>query len=251
MAKTPLHLSPRSVARSTLMALSLCGLMAFAPPEFRVESNVVAATAPAIVKSEFIYEVSPYPQSHASTLAETKAGTLTAAWFGGTHERNPDVGIWFARNIGGKWQDAKELANGVQPDDKPRLPTWNPVLFQQPGGDLFLFYKVGPSPQAWWGMVITSSDDGETWSKPQRLPDGILGPIKNRTVALADGTWLSPTSSELSEGVNEAGGGGWSLYFERSEDGGRTWTKTAPVASPLKIDAIQPSILFQIGRAHV
>jgi hypothetical protein len=63
-------------------------------------------------------------------------------------------------------------------------------------------------------------------------------------VVLADGTWLSPSSVEKAEGVTQADGGGWALYFERSSDGGRTWTATPPVASPLKIDAIQPSILF-------
>ena len=206
-----------------------------------------ALAAPrAILKVEPVYVNAPYPQSHASTVVETTAGTLAAAWFGGTHERNPDVGIWFARHIDGQWQEAREVANGVQAQG-PRQPTWNPVLFQAPKGDLFLFYKVGPSPQAWWGMVITSSDDGRTWSQPRRLPDGILGPIKNKPVVLPDGAWLSPVSSELSEGVTQADGGGWSLYFERSEDGGRTWTKTAPVASPLKVDAIQPSILFHPG----
>jgi len=204
----------------------------------------LAAGPSAILTVEPVYTNAPYPQSHASTIVETTAGTIAAAWFGGTHERNPDVGIWFARRIDGKWQPARELANGVQHDGKPRLPTWNPVLFQAPKGDLFLFYKVGPSPQDWWGMVMTSADDGKTWSQPTRLADGILGPIKNKPVVLADGTWLSPTSTEKSEGVTQADGGGWSLYFERSEDGGRTWTRTAPVASPLKIDAIQPSILF-------
>lgn len=220
--------------RSFLTGLALAGLLA---------APALAAPNPVLVK-EFVYDKAPYPQAHASTIVETKAGTLAAAWFGGTHERHPDVGIWFARHEGGRWQDAREVADGVQPDGKPRLPTWNPVLFQAPAGDLFLFYKIGPSPQDWWGMVITSGDDGRTWSAPRRLPDGVLGPIKNKPVVLPDGAWLSPTSTEKSEGVTQADGGGWSLYFERSEDGGKTWTKTAPVASPLKIDAIQPSILF-------
>lgn len=220
------------------LGVALIGACLLAPP--------VLAAPKAILKVEPVYVNAPYPQSHASTVVETTAGTLAAAWFGGTHERNPDVGIWFARHVDGKWQDAREVANGVQAQG-PRLPTWNPVLFQAPKGDLFLFYKVGPSPQAWWGMVITSSDDGRTWSQPRRLPDGILGPIKNKPVVLTDGAWLSPVSLEQSEGVTQADGGGWSLYFERSEDGGRTWTKIAPVASPLKIDAIQPSILFHPG----
>jgi predicted neuraminidase len=85
--------------------------------------------------------------------------------------------------------------------------------------------------------VMTSTDDGRSWSKPRRLPDGILGPIKNKPVELPDGSWLSPSSTEQA-------GDRWALHFERSSDQGRSWQATAPVASPEGIDAIQPSILF-------
>ncbi len=54
--------------------------------------SVGAAEQPGLVKSEFIYETAPFPSCHASTIAETPSG-LVAAWFGGTHERNPDVCI--------------------------------------------------------------------------------------------------------------------------------------------------------------
>ncbi len=202
-------------------------------------------TAPAhakgpILTSEFIDDHPPYPQSHASTIVETSAHTLVAAWFGGTHERAPDVTIWVARQQDGQWQKPVSVADGVQADGT-RQPTWNPVLFQAPGGDLFLFYKVGPSPQSWWGMVETSSDDGRTWSAPRRLPDGILGPIKDKPVVLADGAWLSGSSVE-----DPVGGPGlaWHLHFEISHDQGRSWTRTADVASPVGLAAIQPSILF-------
>ncbi|MHC4048273.1 exo-alpha-sialidase, partial [Bradyrhizobium sp. 23AC] len=77
-----------------------------------------------------------------------------------------------------------------QSADGTRYPTWNPVLFQPPGGPLTLFYKVGPNPRGWWGMVKTSSDGGRSWSAAQRLPEGALGPIKNKPVVLADGSWL-------------------------------------------------------------
>ncbi len=193
-----------------------------------------------ILKSEFIDDHPPYPQSHASTIAETPAHTLVAAWFGGTQERAPDVTIWVARQQEGQWQKPVCVADGVQPDGT-RYPTWNPVLFQAPGGDLFLFYKVGPSPQSWWGMVVTSTDDGRTWSAPRRLPEGILGPIKDKPVVLADGSWLSGSSVE-----DPVGGQGlaWHLHFELSPDRGISWTRTADVASPVGLAAIQPTILF-------
>lgn len=198
---------------------------------------LAAATSPAVVSAEIINPAAPYKECHASTIVETTDGTLVAAWFGGTKERNPDVGIWVARREGGKWLPAVEVATGLQPDGSPRQPTWNPVLFQAPKGPLVLFYKVGPSPSKWWGMVMESTDGGKTWGAPRRLPDGILGPIKNKPVVLADGSWLSPSSTE---GNKE----GWLTHFERSSDQGRTWTRTAAVPQGPKIDSIQGSILL-------
>jgi predicted neuraminidase len=199
--------------------------------------------SPAIVTSEFIYERAPYPSCHASTIVETDKQELVAAWFGGTREKHPDVGIWVSRQENGRWTPSVEVANGVQADGT-RHPTWNPVLFQPRGGaPLMLFYKVGPSPQTWWGEVKTSRDGGRTWSSARRLPPGILGPIKNKPEQLADGTILSPTSDETDEKPSK-----WRVYFERSTDGGQTWTKTGFLNEGLTIGAIQPSILFHDRR---
>jgi predicted neuraminidase len=122
----------------------------------------------AIVVTEFIYETAPFPSCHASTIAETKDGVI-AAWFGGKHENSPDVGIWVSRRNERGWSPVVEVANGIQ-DNGTRFPCWNPVLFQPTGGPLLLFFKVGPSPSEWWGMLMTSTDSGRTWSTPQRLP---------------------------------------------------------------------------------
>ena len=199
----------------------------------------------AIVKSEFIFETAPFPSCHASTIAETKSG-LVAAWFGGTAERNPDVCIYVSRYEDGKWTLPAKVADGILKDHTSisvigsevatnRLPTWNPVLFQPKNGPLLLFYKVGPRPAEWWGMMMTSTDDGKTWSKPQRLPEGILGPVKNKPVQLANGDILCGSSTE---------GEGWKVHFERTSDFGKTWTSTPPVNDGKEIGAIQPSIIF-------
>ena len=191
------------------------------------------AADPAIVISEFIFETAPFPSCHASTIVEAKDG-FVAAWFGGTAEKKSDVGIWSARLVDGKWTAPVEVANGVQANGT-RHPCWNPVLFQPKEGPLLLFYKVGPNPDRWWGMLRTSTDDGRTWSDARRLPDGILGPIKNKPVQLANGDILSPSSTE---------DGGWRVHFERSSDGGKTWSATTAVNDGREIGAIQPSILF-------
>ena len=204
-------------------------------------TGVLAAASPAVLSAGFIYEKAPYPSCHASTIVETAKGELVAAWFGGTREKHPDVGIWVSRFDRGSWTTSVEVANGVQADGT-RHPTWNPVLFEPRGGPLMLFYKVGPTPETWWGMVRTSTDGGRTWSDARRLPDGIYGPIKNKPEQLADGTILSPTSDETPEKPSK-----WRVYFERSTDGGKTWAKTPFLNDGLSVAAIQPSILFHNG----
>ncbi len=214
----------RILIPATLLAVSLTG------------SCQTTSGACAIVKSQFIYETAPYPSCHASTIVEISPGVLGAAWFGGTHERHPDVCIWFSRNVDGEWMEPSNLADGLQ-EAGERFPTWNPVLFQPPGSELHLFYKVGPNPREWWGMVMTSPDGGLTWSEPERLPEGILGPIKNKPVILDDGTWFSPSSTETP-------GVGWRVHFEASRDGGKSWELIGPVDPGVGFDAIQPSVLF-------
>ena len=224
---------------STLVRAALCGVLLIASvaggPAVADSGASPLTDQPGFVLEEFIFETAPFPSCHASTIAETPDG-LIAAWFGGTHERHPDVGIWVAHHRDDHWTKPVEVANGEVAEGE-RYPTWNPVLFQPRGGPLMLFYKVGPTPRDWWGMVKTSEDGGNTWSEPRRLPDGILGPVKNKPVQLDSGLIVSPSSTEHD---------GWRVHFELSDDGGKSWTSTGPVNNGKQIRAIQPSI-FNFG----
>jgi predicted neuraminidase len=211
-----------------------------------------AVTQPSlhVVLREFVYEQAPFPSAHASTIVSV--GTdLVAAWFGGTAERNPDVGIWVSRRDADGWSPPAEVATGLQPDGS-RFPTWNPVLVQAPDGPLLLFYKVGPSPSRWWAMVLVSPDGGRRWQGPQRLPDGILGPIRAKPVLLDSRTLLAGSSTEDH---------GWVVHMERLSmppagtpadaperwldwiGSAGAWTKTGPLNDPHVFSAIQPTIL--------
>ncbi|HEX9001986.1 MAG TPA: sialidase family protein [Blastocatellia bacterium] len=201
-----------------------------------VTTTLAQNPAPGVLKSEYIYETAPFPECHASTIAESK-GTLVTSWFGGTKEKHPDVGIWVSRWESGKWTPPVEVANGVESSEK-RHPTWNPVLHQPSKGPLLLFYKVGPSPSTWWGMLTTSADGGKTWSKPVRLPDGIAGPIKNKPVELSNGELLCPSSTEDK---------GWRVHFERTSDQGKTWNRTEPINDGKEFGVIQPTVFFHKG----
>jgi predicted neuraminidase len=187
---------------------------------------------PGLLKREFIYQKASFPSCHASTI-EVVGNSLIAAWFGGSDEGEPDVGIWTARNDGKGWSAPVEVANGVL-SPTTRYPCWNPVLQMMGNGLLVLFYKVGPKPETWWGMNIKSTDGGKTWSRPERLSKGVLGPIKNKGVLLKDGSYIAGSSTEHD---------GWKVHMERWGSKDQKWTKSDSLNDGRKLGAIQPAML--------
>ena len=207
-----------------------------------------------MVEQSFLYEQAPFPQCHASTVAQTPEGDLVAAYFGGTREKDPDVCIWVSRKPAGSrvWSEPVLVEDGVQPDGTP-VACWNPVLFQIPdrvgddkkssfagltgesSGELLLFYKVAPTIQEWVGYIRRSRDGGRTWSEAELLPDGLLGAIKDKPVQLPDGRIIAPSSTE---------DGTWRIHFEISDDGGHSWRKVGPVPQPEGFQCIQPTLLI-------
>jgi len=189
---------------------------------------------PQVVADEFLYRQAPFPECHSASIVETRKGDLVATYFGGTKERNPDVCIWVSRKPKGQqqWTAPMMVADGVFAPDH-REACWNPVLFETPGGELQLYFKIGPNVAGWKGWRVTSKDGGKTWSRREQLPDTIYGPIKNKPI-LHQGRLIAPTSDERN---------GWKVYFELSDDMGKTWRRTAFVEADEGVKAIQPSII--------
>ncbi|WP_225321446.1 family 78 glycoside hydrolase catalytic domain [Rhizosphaericola mali] len=193
-----------------------------------------------IKKSEFIFTQVKFPESHSSTIAETPKG-LIASWFGGTKEGNKDVCIYTSKLEDGKWTSPDSVADGVK-NDSLRYACYNPVLYQIPGKELLLFYKIGANVGSWKGWMKRSFDNGITWSVPDSLPFGYLGPIKNKPV-LVNNALICPSSTENN---------GWKVHFEYTKDWGKTWTKSENINDGKTISAIQPSILtYSDGRLQV
>ena len=161
------------------------------------------------------------PDNHASTLVELKGGDVLVAWFAGTKEGAPDVAIYGSRLHAGAWSAPQELARA------DKVACWNPVLFHTKDGRLWLYYKYGTKPSTWMGAKKWSADEGKTWSAEERLPPGILGPIKDKPLVLADGTIVSGSSVESNT---------WASWVERSTDNGKTWTKFGPITLPESAD---------------
>lgn len=215
---------------------------------------------PAIEKDQFLYEHTTFPSCHASTIVENKKGDLVAAYFGGTYEGHPDVCIWVSIKKKGKdtWSDPILAADGVfelggaynkvgglsgitaettdalvGPIKNPkqysktatlkRKACYNPVLFEMPNGELWLFFKIGSRVADWTGWLCKSKDGGRTWSNKEPLPENYLGPIKNKP-ELINGRLLCPSSTENN---------GWRFHMEILDLKTNTWKYVGPVDAEL------------------
>ncbi|UKM64505.1 exo-alpha-sialidase [Flavobacteriaceae bacterium GSB9] len=187
------------------------------------------------VTESFVFNKKVTNNCHAATVVETKPNNLLAAWFGGTHEGANDVGIYVASYNGKQWSDPACLIKPVI-KEKDTLPCWNPVLFKSQRNILYLFYKVGKNPREWFGAMLTSKDDGGTWSPPQYLPKGMLGPIKNKPVETTPGVLLCGSSTE-SDKNNE-----WRVHVEKYIENTSQWHKI-PIENKKSFDIIQPTFL--------
>lgn len=126
--------------------------------------------------------------------------------------------------------------------DRVRKPCYNPVLYQLPGGDLVLDYKIGKWVQDWTGWEIRSRNGGRTWTHPEPLQTDTvfhqlqLGPVKNKPV-ISNGRLIAGSSTET--------GGRWRFHFEtkeRATAGTEAWRMIGVDCDT--IECIQPSIIF-------
>jgi alpha-L-fucosidase len=219
----------KQVMHRTALAAVIC-LAAGLP----VQAQQMITAQPELISQELVMRRPPFKASHASTLTELADGSVAVAWFGGPVESDPQVCIWFSKHDNNGWTEPVQVADGIQNADT-RYACWNPVLFTSRDHTVYLFYKVGPSPRDWWGMMKYSKDNGRSWSAAQRLPGGMLGPIKNKPVQLDNGDILYPSSTESRDEKD------WHIHIEKTDSQVQHWEKY-----PIQCDSfgvIQPSLL--------
>lgn len=208
-----------------------------------ISAAMLLATHPLVaqwrkVTEQLVVTNPDFDACHASTMALLPNGEVGLAFFAGRYEGHKQVNIrWAVKHADNTWTHPLEIANGMQTDSS-QYPCWNPVLFSARDGRLHLYYKVGPNPRQWWGMVQYSANNGLSWSQPKKLPAGILGPIKNKPVQLNDGSILSPSSEETDST--------WRVHVEKWDGGNQRWRKI-PVNYASHYKVIQPSLLHHGG----
>src|SRR3989337_648343 len=67
------------------------------------QKDISKATVTMLAKDFIFGDDRPFAQCHASTVLRTDDGKFLVAWFGGTHEKHDDVGIWLSKGEPGNW----------------------------------------------------------------------------------------------------------------------------------------------------
>ena len=151
-------------------------------------------------------------------IARTETGQLWACWYGGGVTEDNQNHLLLARSSGAgdSWSPVCMV---VDPDGEGPTRAFDPCLWTDPTGRLWLFWAQGYERQAdgrsgVWTMSTPDPDRAHpVWSQPQRLSDGIM---MNKPIVLRTGEWLLPVASWFTEGsagvvFSQNQGGSWEL----------------------------------------
>lgn len=187
---------------------------------------------------EYIFGLDRVTKScHASTVLPLDDGSVIAAWFGGTAEKDNDVEIFVAvRSADGKWSEPAAVT------EKDDIAHWNPVLYERADGRIILYYKYGREIPDWITKYIELDRSGRPLTAPAVLVPGDTsggrGPVKNKCLKLKNGTLLAPASTEQKHR--------WIPFIDRSFDDGITWERCENMERPKYkgrfVGLIQPTL---------
>lgn len=185
-----------------------------------------------------------YGFNHAASVAQMPNGDLLAAWFSGPFEGSVHQVVYGARSTDG----GKTWGQGSVLQDDPHKSDFDPAFIVH-GERVWMFYATGrwnrypfanqrPGEEAHIGaesfkiFARTSGDSGLTWSEEARVFDSVGWGCRSNGIVLSTGELILPTHEFLT----------WTAAALRSEDGGKTWTRSTEVALPKSIGAAEPTI---------
>ena len=124
-------------------------------------------------------------------------GRLWATWYGGgiTEDHCNYVLLVTSGDDGLTWSPPQLI---VDPDGEGPVRAFDPCLWHDPTGRLWLFWAQGyerhtDEHSGVWAIVTDNAGrEDPPWSKPHRLCDGIM---MNKPLALSSGAWLLPAAS--------------------------------------------------------
>ncbi|QXW43503.1 sialidase family protein [Pseudomonas amygdali] len=132
----------------------------------------------------------PYAQNHAANLHELADGTLLCTWFAGTQEGMADIFVLLSRRdpATGVWSEPQKMSEDASRSEQ------NPILFQAPGGPLWLIWTAQISGNQETAIIRRrlSLDNGQTWGPIDTLFDEPGTFVRQPPVVLDNGDWLLP-----------------------------------------------------------
>lgn len=151
------------------------------------------------------------------SIARTPGGRLWATWYGGPGggEDQTNYVILVTSGDDGKTWSKERLI--VDPDEGGPVRAFDPELWVDPDGRLWLFWAQAVGHKAsmggvWALMAENGDQEHPDWTKPRRLTDGVM---MCKPVVLSNGTWVLPAST-WRETDNSA-------KMIVSQDHGQTW----------------------------
>jgi predicted neuraminidase len=217
--------------RLAVTALAVCCLLA---GDLRIERVFGPETATGRYK-------------HPAAIAALANGDLYLVYYGGAGEYAVNTGVFGARLAKGsaRWTAPKLIASD------PFRSVGNGVIWQAPGGVVWLFYVVRYGA-TWSTSRIQgkiSRDNGETWSDSFVVSgqEGMM--VRNKPVVLDTGEYLLPVYHETGHDTEIVGPESTSRFLRFDPNGkSKEWMESGIIRS--KKGNIQPGVV-QLSKDHL
>jgi len=219
-------LSPMKIPRFLLMLVCSAASLTAAEPEL---SDV------------FLSGKEGYASIRIPSGLVTRAGSVLAFAEGRvrpTDQAENDIVMKRSTDGGRSWSPLRVLhGDGANSLNNPT------VVQERESGRIFLWYQRIPAhlkehsqqtgtglegPDIYRNFILTSDDDGLTWSTPQDITATTKRPQRATTIASGPGSGIQlsrgPHQNRLIIPFNEGPFGQWQNYAVFSDDAGKTWT---------------------------
>ncbi len=190
-------------------------------------------------------EIDTGPYKHPSTFEYLDNGDFYLAYYGGKGEYATDTAVYGAR----KSKETGHWSSPVPIAQNPLQSMGNPVLWQAPGGRVWLFFVVrfGSTWSTSRIMAKISDDRCQSWSDAflVTFEEGTM--VRGRPILLDDGAYLLPIYHETGSDTEKTGADTSSLFM-KFDPQARHWSASNKVYS--RMGNLQPAPV-NLGGGHL